>query len=519
MANILEMRGITKKFPGVLANDHINLDVQEGEIHALVGENGSGKSTLMSILYGLYHADEGEIYIKGRKVNIQEPRNAIDLKIGMVFQHFMLVEPLTVAENIILGSETSKGLLLDYKRAVSQVFELSKEYGMNIDPEAKIKDISVGLQQRVEILKALYRNAELLILDEPTAVLTPQEVDELMKVLQSLKEQGTSIIFITHKIREVLAISDRVTVLRRGKKIGTKLTAETGREELAEMMVGREVLLRVEKNPAKPGKSVLKVQGLNVRDSRGTHRVKDLSLNVKSGEIVGIAGVEGNGQQEFVEAIAGLNKSESGTIELDGKDITHLSPLQIKKAGFGYVPEDRHKRGLILDYSVADNLILGLHTEEPFVQHLVVRNEKAINDNAEHLVKQYDVRPPIAQQQVSKLSGGNQQKVIVAREFTRNAPLLLCSQPTRGVDIGAIEFIHQQIVQQRDAGAGVLLVSAELDEILSLSDRVLVMYEGEIVAEMLAEEATERKLGYFMLGGKAEQYTEEGGVDVAGQTG
>lgn len=516
MAIVLEMKGITKQFPGVLANDNISLDVREGEIHALVGENGSGKSTLMSILYGLYQADKGEIYVRGKKVDISEPRVAINLKIGMVFQHFMLVEPLTVAENIVLGSELKRGPFLDYDQAVKEVERLSASYGLKIDPHAKIEDLSVGLHQRVEILKALYRGAEILILDEPTAVLTPQEVDDLMEVMRSLRENGASIIFITHKIREVLAISDRVTVLRRGKKIGTKDTADTNAQDLAEMMVGREVLLRVEKTPAQPKEEVLQVKDLVVKDSRGSIRVNGASLSVRRGEILGIAGVEGNGQTELVEAIAGLMRPQSGQIVLSGKDITNWSPLRIKKAGLGYVPEDRHKRGLVLDYSIADNLILGLHADEPFCGVMGFHSRKAIMDNASKLVEKYDVRPPYPQQRAGALSGGNQQKVVVAREFNQDPELLICSQPTRGVDIGAIEFIHQQVVAQRDRGAAVLLVSAELDEILSLSDRVAVMYNGRIVAVLDREEADEQKLGYLMLGGSLEDYKAGGGNSHVG---
>jgi len=515
MATVLEMKGITKQFPGVLANDHIDLDVEEGEIHALVGENGSGKSTLMSILFGIYRADAGEIYVRGRRVEINEPRDAINLKIGMVFQHFMLVEPLTVAENIVLGSELKRGPFLDYDTAVAEVERLSALYGLKIDPHAKIQDLSVGLQQRVEILKALYRGAEILILDEPTAVLTPQEVDELIEVMRNLRANGTSIIFITHRIREVLAISDRVTVLRRGKKVGTKPTSETNAQDLAEMMVGRKVLLQVEKGPAKPGDVVLEVRDLAVRDKRGALKVNGASFTVRRGEILGIAGVEGNGQTELVEALAGLARPESGQILLQGRDITQAPPLKIKQWGLGYVPEDRHRRGLVLDYTVADNLILGLHTQAPFRTRLGMQDFRAIKENAVKLVEQFDIRPPYPHQPARKLSGGNQQKVVVAREFARDPELLICSQPTRGVDIGAIEFIHRQVVAQRDRGAAVLLVSAELDEILSLSDRVAVMYNGKIVAVMPVEEADEHKLGFLMLGGRLEDYQAAGGNEVA----
>jgi len=506
MAKVLEMRGITKQFPRVLANDSVDFDLEYGEIHALVGENGSGKSTLMSILYGLYQKDAGEIIVRGQPVEISEPRQAIDLRIGMVFQHFMLIEPLTVAENIVLGSEVRKGPFLDYKKMVAEGRRLSEEYGLEIDPEAKIADLSVGLQQRVEILKALYRGAEILVLDEPTAVLTPQEVDDLIEVLRNLKAKGTSIVFITHKIKEVLAVSDRVSVLRRGRKIGTKLTAETNEQELAEMMVGRVVLLQVEKGPAHPGKEVLRLENVSVKDQFGHVKVNNVNLSVRSGEVLGIAGVEGNGQSELVEAIAGLRRVSGGRIYLSGQDITGWSPLRIRRAGFGFVPEDRHRRGLVLDYSVADNLILGIHGSKPFVNKAGLRNQGQIDEYAERLIAEYDVRPPVAGQAVRNLSGGNQQKVVVAREFDQNPDLLICSQPTRGVDVGAIEFIHRQVIAQRDRGAAVLLVSAELDEVLSLSDRVAVMYNGEIVSVMPIGEATEHKLGFLMLGGRPEEY-------------
>ena len=501
MAPILEMKGITKRFPGVVANDDITFDVEEGEIHALVGENGSGKSTLMNILYGLYHADAGEIVFNGEPTRIADARDAIRMGLGMVFQHFMLVDTLTVAENVILGAEPAKLRFVDYRSAVERVQALARDYGLAVDARARVSEISVGQQQRVEILKALYRNAKVLILDEPTAVLTPQETEELFEVLKNLRQQGTTIVFITHKIKEVLAISDRVSVLRRGKLAGTRDTAETSQRELAEMVVGREVLLRVEKTPAEPGEAVASIAGLTVRDRRGGVVVNDVSLEVRRGEVLGIAGVEGNGQQPLVEAITGLLKPDSGEITLHGRPIQGLSPMAIKKRRVSYIPEDRHKRGLILDYSVADNLILGLHTEAPFVERYLFRNAKQIAEHAEKLVREYDIRPPNPRQIVRTFSGGNQQKVIVAREFSRAPEFLVCSQPTRGLDIGAIEFIHEEIIRQRDQGTAVLLVSAELDEILSLSDRIAVMYGGRIVAVMPAEQADERRLGHLMLGG------------------
>lgn len=517
MTNIIETRNITKRFPGVVANDDISLGIRKGEIHAVVGENGSGKSTLMSIVYGLYHADSGEILVRGEPTDITDPKDAIDLGLGMVFQHFMLVDTLTVAENVILRAEPHRFRFIDHKAAISAVAKLAADYGLRVDPQAKIADISVGQEQRVEILKALYRHAEVLILDEPTAVLTPQETEELFEVMKNLRDQGNTIVFITHKIKEVLAISDRVSVLRRGKLIGTRNTSETNDRELAEMMVGREVLLRVEKTPATPGPNVVSVEGLSVRDQRETMAVNDVSLDIKSGEVLGIAGVEGNGQQQLVEAITGLTRPESGRIMLHGNPIQNLSPMKIKKRRVSYIPEDRHKRGLILDYSVSDNLILGLHTDHPFVEHFLLRNEKEIKANAQKLVEEYDIRPPNPDQTIKTLSGGNQQKVIAAREFSRKPELLVCSQPTRGLDIGAIEFIHKEIIRQRDQGTAVLLVSAELDEILSLSDRIAVMYDGKIVAVVPAEQADERQLGYLMLGGDPSQIEGDTQIGVAAE--
>jgi len=501
LGNVLEIDRITKRFPGVVANDAVSLDVEAGEIHALVGENGSGKSTLMNIVYGLYQADSGEIRLNGERVEIDDPRDAINLGLGMVFQHFMLVDTLTVAENVILRAEPQKFRFVDYRKAEQEVARLADAYGLRIDPRAKVADISVGQEQRVEILKALYRRAKVLILDEPTAVLTPQETEELFQVMRNLREQGTTIVFITHKIKEVLAISDRVSVLRRGKLVGTRSTAETGHKELAEMMVGREVLLRVEKEPAKPGAPVAEISGLYVDDQRGTAAVKDVSLKIRQGEVVGIAGVEGNGQQELVEAITGLTTARTGKVLLHGEPIQHLGPMRIKRKGISYIPEDRHKRGLILDYNVADNLILGLHTQPPFVEHRLFRSERHIAEHARKLVEEYDIRPPNPELLMYTLSGGNQQKAIVAREFSRRPEFLICSQPTRGLDIGAIEFIHREIIRQRDRGTAILLVSAELDEILSLSDTIAVMYDGKIVAVLPAQEADERRLGYLMLGG------------------
>ena len=502
MESILELKNITKKFPGVLANDQVNFDLKEGEIHALVGENGAGKSTLMNVLFGIYQQEEGEIFYKGQELDIDGPEDAIDLGIGMVHQHFMLVPTLTVAENIILGDEITKGVgHLNLKQAEKEVTELSDKYGLDVDPQAKIKDIPVGMEQRVEILKALYREAEVLILDEPTAVLTPQEVKELYKIMNFLVEQGKSIIFITHKLKEVLAVSDRVTVLRDGKSIGTVPTAETSESELAEMMVGREVLLEVDKKPADPGQVAVEVNNLSAQDNRGVAALKDLSFSIKEGEILGIAGVEGNGQTELVEVLTGLREATTGEFELKGNELLNHSARDIKGAKVAHVPEDRHKHGLVLDYTIEDNLILGYHHQQPFAQGINF-NFSELESHADELISEYDIRPRNKEALARSLSGGNQQKVIVAREFAMDPEFLIASQPTRGVDIGAIEFIHQRIINQRDEGKAVLLVSAELSEIMSLSDRIAVMYEGEIVDILPVEEATEEKLGLLMAGGQ-----------------
>ncbi|SFL13268.1 ABC transporter ATP-binding protein [Halanaerobium salsuginis] len=499
---ILDMQNITKVFPGVKANDNVNLSIKKGEIHALVGENGAGKTTLMNILYGLYTPDGGKIYFKGQPTKLKEPQSAIDLGIGMVHQHFMLVDTLTVAENIVLGSEPRKGIMLDQKRAKKQVKDISDKYGLFIDPDAKIIDISVGMQQRVEIIKTLYRGAELLIFDEPTAVLTPQEIDELFEIFTSLKEQGKTIIFITHKLKEVKTISDRITVLRAGKSIDTVATADVTKEDVAELMVGRPVLLQVEKTEAKPGNEILKIDNLEVSDNRNIQAVKGISLSVKKGEILGIAGVEGNGQSELVEAITGLRKIDSGQVLLRNEDITNYNAREIKREKVAHIPEDRQKRGLIMDFDLKENIILGYHDLEPFSKHGVMNYEK-IAENTQELVDKYDVRGGGITALAKNLSGGNQQKLIVAREFSHDPEFLIASQPTRGVDVGSIEFIHKQIVERRDNGAGVLLVSAELSEVLSLSDRIAVIYEGEIVDIVKASETDEKELGALMTGSRS----------------
>lgn len=501
LSAVIEMKGIGKSFPGVRANDNVNLTVNEGEIHVLLGENGAGKSTLMNILYGLYTPDEGEIYVKGNKVRITNPNVAISLGIGMVHQHFMLVPPFTVAENIVLGAEPKKGLSLDMNKAISDVEELCKKYELKVDPRAKVQDISVGMQQRVEILKTLYRGAEILILDEPTAVLTPQEIEELGIILKSLVSQGKSIILITHKLKEVMSMSDKVTIIRRGKVIDTLKTSETSIEELAEKMVGRKVSLTVEKGEAKIGEPVLQVKGVKALDNRGLEAVKGVDFEVRSGEILGIAGVDGNGQNELVQAITGLRKAEAGEILINGKNITNLTPKEIIDSGLGYIPEDRHKRGLVLDFPLYENSILGSQRKQAFRKGLGLDYNK-IREYTKKLINEFDVRTPNERVSAKSLSGGNQQKLILARELDRDPSLLIASQPTRGLDVGAIEFVHQRLIEQRNKGKAVLLVSLELDEVMDLSDRIAVMYDGKIVDIVDAKSTNELELGIMMAGGK-----------------
>lgn len=503
----LEVRNITKRFPGVLANDHISFTLMPGEIHALLGENGAGKSTLMNIIYGLYSPDEGEILVQGQPVTIHTPNDAISLGIGMVHQHFMLVPPLTVTENIILGNELTSGVRLDRRRAAARILDLSRQYGLEIDPDAYVRDISVGHQQRVEIVKALYRGADMLILDEPTAVLTPQEADDLFLVMRSLVQQGKSIIFITHKLREVLAMADRISVLRNGRIVGSTTPAEATEGTLASMMVGRDVTLVVDKQPATPQESVLQVQALVVREDRGLVAVAGVSLEVSAGEILGIAGVQGNGQTELVEAIVGLRGVESGQVTIAGQTVTGASPRTIFELGVAHIPEDRQADGLVTAYSIADNMVLNTYYHPPFAQG-VRRNEQAIREQAERLVQKFDVRTPSIETSAGSLSGGNQQKVIVAREFSRPVKLIVAAQPTRGIDVGSIEFIHAQLVALRDAGAAVLLVSAELDEILALSDRIAVIYRGTLVATFPRQETTRDQLGLLMAGVEREEELE-----------
>lgn len=505
----LQARNITKQFPGVLANDHVNFDLRPGEIHALLGENGAGKTTLMNVLYGLYQPDEGEIFINDKPSLIQSPHDAIAQGIGMVHQHFMLVPPLTVTENIMLGQESLQkatqalgGMaVLNRKAASDRIRELSKQYSLDVDPDAYVKDLPVGARQRVEIVKALYRLADILILDEPTAVLTPQEADELFIIMRGLAKQGKSIIFITHKFREVFAVADRISVMRAGRMIDTTTPKQATSAQLAEMMVGRQVLLEIDKKPAKPGAAVLQVENLKVQDDRRFMSVNGVSFQIHAGEILGIAGVQGNGQRELVEALTGLRPAVGGKVTLEGHDVTHASPRTITELGISHIPEDRHKHGLVLSYPVRDNLILCSYLESPFAHGWEVDGNE-IELQATRLVKEFDIRTPNTGTLVGSLSGGNQQKVIVARELSRSVKLLIANQPTRGLDVGSIEFIHRRIVDARDQGAAVLLVSAELDEIMSLSDRIAVMYRGEILETVAAETATREHLGLLMAGAK-----------------
>ncbi len=501
VAPALEMRGITKRYPGVLANDRISLDVRPGEIHALLGENGAGKSTLMNILYGLAAPDEGEILLDGTPVTINGPSDAIARGISMVHQHFMLVPVLSVADNILLGKETmANPIFLDRAEAHRRIVELGKRFGFEIDPEAKVESLSVGWQQRVEILKALYREARILVLDEPTAVLTPQETEEIFAVLRRLAAEGHSIIFISHKLYEVLAIADRITVIRRGKVVGTRIPAQTDEDDLAELMVGREVQLTVDRGESHPAGTVLEVDGLRVNDDRGREAVRGVTFAVQGGEILGIAGVAGNGQDELVEALTGLRKPTGGRVTLAGQDVTNQRTRQMNEAGLRFVPGDRHRFGLVLGFPVDDNLVLTSYYRPPFARGLL-RDEDAIDVAARRSIAEFDIRTPSEHVPASTLSGGNQQKLIVAREFGGELKLLVLDQPTRGLDVGSIEFIHRQTIARRDAGAAVLLVSAELDEVLELSDRIAVMYRGEIVAIRDGRTADKEEIGLLMATG------------------
>jgi len=500
MKPILELRGITKRFPGVLANDQIDLTLNKGEIHALLGENGAGKSTLMNILYGLYDPDEGEIFVNGEEINVSSPRDAIKSGIGMVHQHFMLVPVFTVTENVMLGDETTRlGGFLDRKSSAARIREISNEYSLEVDPNSYIRDLPVGVQQRVEIIKLLYREANILILDEPTAVLTPQEVNELFKIMRYLVEGGKSIIFITHKLREVLTFADRITVIRGGKVVGTTTPKEADQNRLAVMMVGRDISLEVDKNPANVKDSILEVKDLVVLDDLNRVAVKNVSFNVHAGEILGIAGVQGNGQTELVKAITGLSHPIEGKLTLQGKDIKKASPRTITELGSAHIPEDRQKDGLVLSATIADNLVLNTYYLNPFASRVLIQ-EDAVLKNAEKIIENFDVRTPSPLIPVGSLSGGNQQKVIVGREFSRPINFLVASQPTRGLDVGSVEYIHNRLLEKRDDGCAILLVSTELDEVLELSDRIAVMFNGEIIAIVDAEGATKEQIGLLMAG-------------------
>jgi ABC-type uncharacterized transport system ATPase subunit len=499
---VLEARNVTKRFPGVLANDRVNLKLHRGEILALLGENGAGKSTLMNVVYGLYHQDEGEVYIKGELVHLETPSDAIARGVGMVHQHFQLVQPMTVAENVMLGAEIVKwGFSLDRQKANRRVAELSERYGLAVDPTAIIEEIPVGVQQRVEIIKALYREADILILDEPTAVLTPQEIEDLFRIMRDLAAQGNSIIFITHKLKEVLAVAHRIVVMRDGRVVGDATPAESTQASLASMMVGRDVILVVDKEEAQPKEVVLRVEDLHAFDDRGHPALNGTSFEVQAGEVLGIAGVQGNGQTELVEVLTGLRLPTGGQVTINGQVVTGASPRTITEQKVSHIPENRHRYGMVGTISVADNLVLNTYYQHPFA-HGIVLDESAIKHRAGELVEEFDVRTPSVETPGGSLSGGNQQKMVVAREFGRPIKLLIAAQPTRGIDVGSIEFIHSQIIDRRDAGVAVLLVSAELDEILALSDRIAVMYHGEILATVPAEGATREQLGLLMAGVK-----------------
>lgn len=505
MGYVVEMLNIRKEFAGIVANDNITLRLKKGEVHALLGENGAGKSTLMSVLFGMYKPEKGQIKINGEEVKITSPNKANELGIGMVHQHFKLVENFTVTENIILGNEPKKlGLVVDKEKAAKKILEISKKYNLNIDPYAKIEDISVGMQQRVEILKMLYREANVLILDEPTAVLTPDEISELMNIIRDLIKEGKSIIIITHKLKEIKAIADKCTVIRRGKYIGTVDVKDTTEAKMAEMMVGREVSFKVEKKEAKPGKTVLKIDNLSVMNSKKVLGLKNFSIEARAGEILGIAGVEGNGQSELVEAITGMRKIHGGNIELLGENIETLSIRNRIDKGISYIPEDRHKRGLVLDYSLEENIVLKSYKNKPFSNKGIL-NRKAIREYAKEIIKAFDVRSGEGEKTIVRsMSGGNQQKAIIGREIEADPKLLIAVQPTRGLDVGSIEYIHKRLVEERDKGKAVLLVSLELDEVLNVSDRIAVVNAGELIGIVNASETNENEVGLMMAGVKEE---------------
>ena len=499
MSALLEVNGITKRYPGVVANDNVSLTVSAGEVVALLGENGAGKSTLLKAVFGLIKPDSGEIKIGGTPIVFGDTAGVISRGVGMVHQHFQLVPVMTVAENLILGDEPKRGLFINQKSAREEIISLSKRYGLEVDPDAVIEDLPVGMQQRVEILKALRKDVKLLILDEPTAVLTPQEIDELLEVIRNLAKSGVGVVLITHKLHEVMAVADRVVVLRGGKLVGTTSPKETDEAGLAQMMVGRSVVLQVNRTEAKRGEVVLEVKGLEVRDDRKILSVKGVDLTLHKGEILGVAGVEGNGQRELVEAICGMRHRESGSVSINGVATKDMAPHSVHEAGISHIPEDREKHGLVANYTIADNLVLNQFDQEPFAKGWI-RNLGEVANNAEQLVEKFDIRTPSAFNTAGSLSGGNKQKVVVARELSEALPVLVAAQPTRGVDVGSIEFIHNQLISARDNGAGVLLVSAELDEILSLSDRIAVMSDGKIVAIVESKDADRNYIGRLMAG-------------------
>lgn len=505
---VVELKQITKRFPGIVANDSISLTLRKGEIHALLGENGAGKSTLMNILFGLYQPDEGSIEMDGKPVTIDNPNTAIKYGIGMVHQHFKLVQPFTVTENIILGMEPKKGTNIDYKSASAKVAKLSEQYGLQVNPNSKIQDISVGMQQRVEILKTLYRGADILIFDEPTAVLTPQEIVELMAIMRRLVAEGKSIILITHKLKEIMEISDRVTIIRRGKVIDTVDTNQTNPNDLAEKMVGRRVSFKIDKADPQIGEPVLTMNEVKLTSKDNVPLLNGIDLTVRAGEIVGIAGVDGNGQTELIEALTGLRKVNSGTITLSGTNITNLSARKIIENGISHIPEDRHKHGLVLDFSIRENMILETYYKRPFSKGVLLEQD-VITEHAKKLVKAFDVRTPSIETKARSLSGGNQQKAIIAREIDKNPDLLIAAQPTRGLDVGAIEFVHQQLIKQRDEGKAVLLISFELDEIINVADRIAVIYGGKIIGEVYPKDTNDQELGLMMAG-----FKEKGGQQV-----
>lgn len=497
---VIEMLGIRKEFPGIVANDNITLRLRRGEVHALLGENGAGKSTLMSVLFGMYQPEKGIIKVNGQEVKISNPNVANDLGIGMVHQHFKLVHNFTTTENIILGIEPKKGLVIDLKSAAARVDELSKQYGLNVDPYAKVEDISVGMQQRVEILKMLYRNANILIFDEPSAVLTPQEIEDLLNIMRNLIRQGKSIILITHKLKEIKAIADSCTVIRRGKYVGSVDVKTTSEAEMARMMVGRPVSFKVSKTPSKPGAPILTINNLSVLNNKKVLGLKDFSLTVHAGEIVGVAGVEGNGQSELVEAITGLRRIESGQILLDGEDITNFSIRKRTLSGIGHIPEDRHKHGLVLDYTMEDNMVLQVYYKQPFSRKGIL-NRKAIREYANKIITDFDVRSGEGGASIARsLSGGNQQKGIIGREMEREPKLLIAVQPTRGLDVGSIEYIHKRLVEHRDKNYAVLLISLELDEVMNVSDRIAVLNNGNLIGIVNSNETNESEIGLMMAG-------------------